>query len=192
MSKQKLPVRSKPESVEKPAKSKQDIIVKCAADFMLPLALVFGFAVIMHGHLSPGGGFQGGVLVAGAVLLMFLAYDGATVAHYVKSDLLKKHESIAAVCYVGLALLGVFAGAVFFQNVIFDNGQIGDLISAGNIVFMNYAVGYQVLTGVAFLLLLMIGLLTATSGSDEDEADESYEEHFASCLEYKEAKNGGK
>ena len=55
---------------------RKDIIVKCRADTFMPLAAMFGICVIMHGDSSPGGGFQGGVLAAGAFLLFFLGYGG--------------------------------------------------------------------------------------------------------------------
>jgi multicomponent Na+:H+ antiporter subunit B len=47
---------------------KKPVIVRSAADFFLPLACVYGAYVVLHGHLSPGGGFQGGVLIASATL----------------------------------------------------------------------------------------------------------------------------
>ena len=50
------------------------VIVKCKADFSMPLAAMFGVYVIMHGNSSPGGGFQGGVLMAITLLMFFLAY----------------------------------------------------------------------------------------------------------------------
>ena len=147
----------------------KNVIVKTAADVFLPLALVLGFYVILHGNISPGGGFQGGVIVASAAILLYLGYGYGTTAKALKPEFIRKNEAVAAVCYVTLALLGIFMGANFCRNVFFDNGNIGDLFSAGTISFMNYAVGYKVLTGVAFLLLLMLGLL----GSGDEEENET-------------------
>ena len=56
---------------------KKNIIVRCAADLFLPLACVFGCYVVFHGNTSPGGGFQGGVLIASAILLVFWVTEGA-------------------------------------------------------------------------------------------------------------------
>ena len=72
---------------------------------------------------------------------------------------------ISIVLATMLAACGLVLGARFCENVFFDNGAVGDLISAGTITFMSYSVGYKVLTGVGFLLLLMLGLLSP----DEDE-----------------------
>ena len=143
-----------------------NVIIKTSADVFMPFSLVLGLYVILHGHLSPGGGFQGGVIVAAAAIMLYLSYGYETAVQQIKPEFIRKGEAVAAVCYVGLAVVGIFAGAVFCQNIFFNNGAIGDLVSAGNINFMNYAVGIKVLTGVSFLLLLMVGLLSPNSGQD--------------------------
>ncbi len=153
------------------------LVVKCGADMFLPFGLILGFYIIAFGTISPGGGFQGGVLVASAVLLLYLAYGFKVMAEAVKPEGLRKGEALGAIIYVLLGLMGIFAGANFCVNVIFDNGQVGDMISAGNITFMSYAVGFKVLTGIGFLLVLMLSLLAALdskrSGGDEKEVVEN-------------------
>ena len=73
-------------------------------------------------------------------------------------------EAVGAIAYVLFAMLGIFAGYNFCRNILWNSGSIGDLWSSGTIALMNYAVGFKVLTGVGFLLLLVIYLL----GMDED------------------------
>lgn len=145
----------------------KDTIVKCMADFMTPFSLIFGFYIILHGPISPGGGFQGGVLVAGAAVLLYLGYGYKTTTKAINMEFIRKNEAVAAILYVLLALCGIFFGVKFCQNVFFDNGAVGDVISAGTIGFMNMAVGYKVLTGVSFLLLLMLGLLAPETEDEE-------------------------
>ena len=60
-----------------------------------------------------------------------------------------------------LAMLGVFAGVQFCENIAYMNGNIGDLISSGTIAWMDEAVGLNVLTGVTVLSLSMLGMLMA-------------------------------
>ena len=60
-----------------------------------------------------------------------------------------------------LGVTGILMGFNFARNVFFDNGSVGDLVSAGTISFMSYAVGFKVLTGVGVLALSMLGLLMA-------------------------------
>ncbi len=143
----------------------RNVILKCAADLMLPFALVFGIYIILFGTVSPGGGFQGGVIVAAAVLLLYLGYGYKTTAKAISGEVLRVNEAIGAILYTLLAVCGLVLGARFCQNVFFNNGAVGDMLSAGNITFMSYSVGYKVLTGVGFLLLLMLGLLSP----DDDE-----------------------
>ena len=148
--------------------NQRHIIVKCAADKFLPFALVFGIYIILFGTVSPGGGFQGGVIVASAALLLYLGYGYKTASKALNTEVLRVNESLGATFYVLLGLAGIFAGAVFCRNIWYNIGPVGNLISAGTITFMGYAVGYKVLCGVAFLLLLMLGLLAP--GGEEDEA----------------------
>lgn len=151
----------------------RDIIVKCAADKFTPFAIVFGFFVILMGTVSSGGGFQGGVIVASACLLLYLGYGYKTTADVINMEVLRVNESISACLYVFLGLIGILLGFNFARNVFYNIGEVGDLISAGTITFMSYTVGYRVLTSVGFLLLLMLGLLGADGNDDDECADEA-------------------
>ena len=72
---------------------------------------------------------------------------------------------ISTIHFPVMAVMLLFLGARFCQNVFFNNGAVGDMISAGTVTFMSYSVGFKVLTGVGFLLLLMLGMLSP----DDDE-----------------------
>ena len=139
---------------------------------LLPFSIVFGIYIILFGTVSPGGGFQGGVMVAAAVLLLYLGYNYQTAKNAINTEVLRVGEAAGAILYVIFGLCGLFLGANFCRNVFFDNGAVGDLISAGTITFMGYSVGFKVLTGVSFLLMLMFALLAP----DADDADEEEEE----------------
>ncbi|MBQ4506265.1 MAG: hypothetical protein II971_03340 [Firmicutes bacterium] len=146
----------------------KNTVVKCGADLILPFAIVFGLCVIIFGTVSPGGGFQGGVLVASACILLWLGYGYGVTSKALSMELLETNEALGAIAYVLLAACGLFMGVRFCQNVFFDNGNVGDLISAGTITFMSFAVGYKVLTGIGVLLLLMFGML---AGEDDEEEE---------------------
>lgn len=151
--------------------TEKNIIVKCGADKFLPFALVFGIYIIMFGTISPGGGFQGGVIVASAALLLYLGYGFNLAKKAINTEVLRVNEAIGASLYVVLGLIGIVAGANFCRNIFFNNGQVGDLISAGTITFMGYAVGYKVLCGVGFLLLLMLSMLAPDADEEEETAE---------------------
>ena len=139
--------------------TEKNIIVKCGADKFLPFGITFGLYVILFGTVSPGGGFQGGVIVAAAAVLIYLGYGFHVVSRALRSEALRIGEALGASLYVFLGLIGIFFGANFCRNVFFNNGEVGELISAGTITYMSYAVGFKVLTGVGFLLLLLLGIL---------------------------------
>ena len=141
---------------------KKSVIVRCAADMFLPLAGVFGCYVIFHGNTSPGGGFQGGVRVASAILLVFLGYGLSGVNKNFKYHFLHSSETVAEIMYVIVGLVGIVAGLNFCKNFIFStNAQL----ESTNL--MNDAVGYHVMAGIACLLIMMLSLL-----SDQDETEE--------------------
>ncbi|MBQ1524940.1 MAG: cation:proton antiporter [Firmicutes bacterium] len=147
-----------------------NVVVKSGADMVLPFAVVFGLYVILFGTVSPGGGFQGGVMVASACILIYLGYGYKATTTVINREVLEVNEALGAIIYVLLATCGLFLGVRFCQNVFYDIGNVGDLISAGTVTFMSFAVGYKVLTGVGFLLLLMLYLLG--DGDEEEEVDE--------------------
>ena len=135
------------------------VIQRCGCDKILPLCLVYVFYIILHGHLSPGGGFQGGVLMVAVVALVYLGHGYEKTIHAFSYHLLHEAEGAASALYVVLGLLGVCAGAQFAENVLYRIGNIGDMYSAGTIFWMNLTVGVKVITGVGAISLLMLGVL---------------------------------
>ncbi|MBR2180700.1 MAG: hypothetical protein IJ949_02290, partial [Oscillospiraceae bacterium] len=94
-----------------------------------------------------------------------------TAKQAINTEVLRVGEACGATLYVILGLCGIFLGANFCRNIFFDNGAVGDLISAGTITFMGYSVGFKVLTGVGFLLLLMMSLLAPDADDEEEDAE---------------------
>lgn len=139
----------------------KNIIPKCGADALLPFALMYVFYIILHGHLSPGGGFQGGVLMVAVVVLLYMGYGYKGAAGSINKHFMHKAEGLASIAYVAFAMLGVAYAGNFCYNALSQSGNIGDLWSTGTIFLMNAAVGAKVLTGVAVLALSMLGLLIA-------------------------------
>ncbi|MGI6071730.1 MAG: MnhB domain-containing protein [Lachnospiraceae bacterium] len=144
----------------------KNVIVKCGSDAILPFALVFGLFIILFGSVSSGGGFQGGVITASACILLYLGYGYNETSRALSLEVLRVNESVGAVLYVALGVVGIAFTANFCTNVFYNVGKAGDLISAGTITFMSYSVGYKVMTGVGFLLLLMLGLLAPDSDEE--------------------------
>lgn len=148
-------------------KVKGDVIIKCGTDKVIPFIFMYMFYVILHGHLSPGGGFQGGVLMVAAIAFIYMGYGYEGTAKCINRGFLHKFEGFASIAYIFFAMLGVLGGAYFCQNIIFDHGNIGDLYSSGTIFYMNLTVGAKVLAGVGVLGLSMLGLVAATDDGKE-------------------------
>lgn len=137
---------------------RKEVIIPSCANIVLPIALVLGAYIILHGHLSPGGGFQGGVLIAGAVAILYVAYGGHKTKGMFNTKRLKISEDLGAIGFVFLGTLGIIYGTSFFGNVI-NKGAVGKLYSSGTIFWMNFAVGYKVLAGIGFLIIVMLNSL---------------------------------
>ncbi|TCL74584.1 hydrogen gas-evolving membrane-bound hydrogenase subunit E [Rhizobium sp. BK251] len=115
-------------------------LVRNGAEVVLPLIFLFGIYVIMNGHLSAGGGFQGGAVVASGVMLLMLAYPTGPIHH----GFLTITETLAGVFYVSIGILGmVFAGG-FLDSHILPRGNFGTLFSAGAIPLISTLLGIKV------------------------------------------------
>lgn len=126
-------------------------ILNTASQILIPIIILLGIYVFINGHLSPGGGFQGGAIIASAFVLMFIAQPHRELGHKVISIV----ESISGVSFVLLGIAGVILAGGFLDNKIFDLGKFGTLLSAGAIPVIYIFVGLKVgseLTGIALSL----------------------------------------
>ena len=115
-------------------------IVRTGTAVLLPLIFTFGAYVIVNGHLSAGGGFQGGAIVASGVMLLLLAGPGATL----NVALLSIVESFAGVFYVLLGILGLVLAGGFLDPRFMPKGEFGAFISAGAIPLISALLGIKV------------------------------------------------
>lgn len=114
------------------------------------LTNLFGVYVVIHAHLTPGGGFQGGIILGTACLLVYLAL-GYQVFHIVSPKLLTDvADAIGAGAYVLIGLGTLVASGVFLQNSL-PLGQTGSLFSGGTILVINLAVGLEVSGGIVLM-----------------------------------------
>ena len=117
-------------------------ILQSGSTFLFPLILVFGVYIFLHGHLTPGGGFQGGVVIATGMVLLLLSRTSAVI----NDTVLHLVESLSGAAYVAIALLGLVlvVGAGFLDNRILDLGEFGKLLSAGAIPLIYAFIGLKV------------------------------------------------
>lgn len=117
----------------------------------LPITLLVGCYVIAHGHLTPGGGFQGGVVLATGMHLAYLAGDYRVLERLRPSSLLDIAESGAVAGYLAVGLIGMGLTGSFLANWV-PLGSFGQLLSAGTVPVLNGLVGIEV--GAALVLLV--------------------------------------
>ncbi len=120
------------------------------AVFLSSLLVLTGLETVTHGTLTPGGGFQGGVILASALYVVYLGTNYRTVERYQPDALLESSDGVGAFGYVFIGLLGLMAGDVFLTNVV-GLGVTGNPISGGTIPLLNLTVGLEVAGGFAIL-----------------------------------------
>lgn len=115
-------------------------IVAFTAGILPGAIILFGIYIITHGHLSPGGGFPGGAVVASAFLLVMLGSN--TIPG--KSKFLTSIESLAGLTFGLLGFWGVLTLGQFLNNLVLPAGSPGRILSAGIIPLISLAIGAKV------------------------------------------------
>ncbi len=126
-------------------------IMRTGARVLFPVIVLLGIYVFIHGHLTPGGGFQGGTIVATGFLLMLISYKGFNTDH----NRMVWIESLAGLSFVGIGIWGLLSGNTFLENIP-EVGVLNTLISGGLIPIIYIVVGFKVaveLTGILDILL---------------------------------------
>ncbi len=133
------------------------LIVQTVARLLAGMLFLFGTYIVLHGHLTPGGGFAGGVLIAAAFILVSLAFGSVEQTERNSYTLSSVVESLGGVLFVSLALAGYAAGTFFFQGAAaYGTGTPLRLISGGIILPANIAIGIKVGAGL-FAVFLALG-----------------------------------
>jgi multicomponent Na+:H+ antiporter subunit B len=135
----------RPQSEESPGNSSEEArpsseIVQSGTQILVPLISIFAAYIIMNGHLSAGGGFQGGAVIASGVLLMLLAYP----QYEPNVELLGITESAAGALFVLAGIAGLILAGGFLDNRILPLGQFGAFFSAGAIPLLSVLLGIKV------------------------------------------------
>jgi len=118
---------------------------------LLPVTLALGLDVVAHGHLTPGGGFQGGVILATGLHMAYVAGDYAALQRLRPVHWYSFGEAAGAGAFVALGLAGLAAAGRFMANVL-PLGTFRALLSAGTVPLFNVATGCAVACGVVVLL----------------------------------------
>ena len=116
----------------------------------LLVTVIFGFYIGLHGQLTPGGGFQAGVILAGAPILIYICEDTKAFRRITSHVTVEVIEAIGAGAYALIGLLALFFGLPLLTNIL-PLGQTGDVWSSGTIALISACVGVEVTA--AFLIV---------------------------------------
>lgn len=132
------------------------LIVKRITKITVSLIFLFGVYIVLHGHLTPGGGFAGGVIIALSFIHLVLAFGKEAALKRMNESTISLIESLGGVMFLGIALLGL-SGGYFFLNVL-AKGKPFDLFSSGIIILCNIAIFLKVGAGL-FAIFIALSML---------------------------------
>ena len=118
---------------------------------LLPLTLVVGLDIVVHGHVTPGGGFQGGLVLATGIHLLYVAGRFRSLEQLRPMPLFEISEAAGIAAFPVLGIVGLAAAGSFLANVL-PYGTFGQLLSSGSVLVLNVAVGIAVASGGVVLL----------------------------------------
>ena len=130
---------------------KASLVLSTGCRFLFPFILLFGAYIFIHGHLTPGGGFQGGAIVASAYLLFYLGCRSKRISEKGSKAL----ESLGGLVFVIVGLIGLSVGGYFLMNFL-PKGIPNHLFSAGIIPIIYVAIGFKVGSELAGVIDNMI------------------------------------
>ena len=150
------------------------VIVRTVAGVLVIPITIFGLYLILHGHLTPGGGFPGGAVLATLVTLLLVAFGKESVRKILHKKLFSASENLGLLLFAALAFFGLVA--TFFKNFLensillfgkalqfFPNNSY--LGTGGVIPMMNIVVGLEVFAALSLIILLMF---TYTREEEDD------------------------
>jgi multisubunit Na+/H+ antiporter MnhB subunit len=148
------------------------VIVKTVARWVKVFILLYGIYITITGHLTPGGGFAGGVIIACLYILLTLAYGKEAALKSFPRALASSLDSLGAIIFMTVALLGIWFGG-FFINFIWrflpsdvTESLFFNLLSSGTIPINNIAIGIKVSASL-FLCFMILSVLRIEDADDK-------------------------
>jgi multisubunit Na+/H+ antiporter MnhB subunit len=151
--------------MRKRKKSGMTFIVKTITNLIIGFMIVFGAYVVLYGHITPGGGFPGGVMIALAYILITLAYGRKVVENMVSGVAGSLLDDIGALSILILGFIGLLLGGKFLFNFL-PKGTPFDLFSAGHIMLYNLAITVKVGMSL-YIVFLALAILQRVVTQEE-------------------------
>ncbi|CDG65887.1 MAG: energy-converting hydrogenase subunit [Methanobacterium sp.] len=154
--------------------------------FVFPASMIImclGVLTILGGHITPGGGFQGGAMIAAGFIFCLIVYGLKESPFHLSHDFLSGIETVGALVYIGLGLAGLAFSGFFLYNLGVDLYGIvpafiknlfnyPDPTHAGIIPYLNYAVGLKVMVGLTAVVITFMGFNEYKNSSEEEIEEE--------------------
>jgi multicomponent Na+:H+ antiporter subunit B len=143
-------LRTEKESAKKESRASSEFLLT-GAKVLIPMITLIGVYIFINGHLTPGGGFQGGAVLASTFILMLISVSQKKIGH----RLLEITEAISGFSFVLIGVLGIILAAGFLDNKILPLGTFGTLLSAGAIPVIYSLIGLKVGAELSTIILEM-------------------------------------
>jgi multicomponent Na+:H+ antiporter subunit B len=146
----------------------EDIIVKTLCRFLIPFIQLFGLYVIAHGHGSPGGGFQGGCILAASFVLILIAFDLAEAKKRFSEKLNNFFNSFGVLIYTATGWLCLLLGGNYL-----DYGKLSKILPVDPVQARYYGVfAVEVGVGITVMAVMVSIFLDLITGGKHEEASE--------------------
>lgn len=166
--------KAEPEAPELPARGPgMSPVVKEVTRLLEPAIFIFGVYITLTGHLTPGGGFPGGVILACGFVLVVLAYGGERAFRRLPPEGASKYDSGGALLFLCIGAVGAIFGGGFLYNFlrVYLPGQVFHILSAGTIPLLNIAIAMKVAASL-FLVVMVLTLFKPWKAGPEEEGGE--------------------
>ena len=147
------------------------VIVKTISSWIKVFIFMFGIYIVITGHLTPGGGFAGGIILASSYVLLMLAFGREFVEENLPLAAASRLDCLGAFLFAVIAILGMVLGGSFFVNFLYQKylpGEPLNFISAGTIPLSNIAIGLKVSASL-FLVILTLSIFRLDIPVDKKE-----------------------
>ena len=142
------------------------VIVKTITRWTANLIFLYGIYMTVYGHLGPGGGFAGGVILACAYVLVVLSYGREQALHVLPKSVASRLDSVGALAFLALALVGVTSGGMFFTNWLQKAypGKAFHLFNGGIIPLANVAIAIKVCMSLFLVFFILASMRLSRKG----------------------------
>lgn len=132
-------------------------ILDVLARKLAPFILLFGCYLITYGHLSPGGGFQGGVVLASGIMLLLLSRGVASIQEFFPFRAISAVEVVGFLAFLAVGLVGGAVSGHFLRNFMsISVGESVELPHSGFIFLLNLIIGLKVGAGMTLICYYLL------------------------------------